>query len=374
MVKCIKRLLKLIITFIVCILAITLAFAVMGVSDCSRAVTSIVPDVSKVTTSTIIKENQDKISGYHRPISSTYMIFPEWYIVYSSREYANFLKTNEPSGFPYFSSIKQYWCSYYTVYQLGKNYPLNADDHLMLVVIGVSFSAEYIVKGVYENTIGRVTEWLSSGEPVSEDKYAQKVAQEYVDFIPLRPWFEFPFSKSLAGLWSETSWSGPHMIRKWERKIILSMEYSFKAFYGWLMGLGSHAAMGVASDYVYATIQLPSDQVLANSNMKNISHIQNDQYIIAIPHEQPFTDSVNLLSRSNTSFIDIAGNREILLSFMAPKNWQYDLDAGKVVFTMDILTDPSLQRVVLQVPVGTLLDVVKQLNVNGIEIEHVYDY
>lgn len=368
-----KRFIGLIVAFVICLLGIILIYAAIGVVECPLSVNPVVPGVSPVTT-TIVKENQQKIDQYYRPMASTYLTFPEWYIVYSSREYANFLKTNKPSGFPYFASIEQYWCGYHTVYQLTKNYPFNMDNHVMLIVIGISFSAEYVVKGLYENSIGRLTEWLSFDEMVDEDKYAQKVAQEYVDFIPLRPWFEFPFSKSLSGLWHETSWYGPHMIRKWERKLILSAEYSIKTVYGWLIGLGSHAALGAASDYVYATIHSTSEQALNVAGVKRINHFAKDQYIIAIPHEQPFTDSVNLLSKSNSTFIDIAGNHDIFLTIITPKNWQYNLKPGTVIFIMNILTDSSAQRIALLVPVSSLLAIVNQLNQKGVLLEHIYDY
>ncbi len=84
----------------------------------------------------------------------------------------------------------------------------------MLAVIGSSFSFEYAIKGAYEKTMGRLTEWLSSHEPVEEDRYASLVAKEYADFVHIRPFYEFSFWKRFKGLWTQTSLWGPHAARK----------------------------------------------------------------------------------------------------------------------------------------------------------------
>ena len=108
----------------------------------------------------------------------------------------------------------------------------------MVFVIGTSFTVENALKGLYENTIGRVTEWTSHGEPTPEDRFGARVAQEYVDFIRVDPWYEFSFFRRFQELWRETQFSGPHLLRKWERKLALSLEYLAKAQYAMLITLG----------------------------------------------------------------------------------------------------------------------------------------
>ena len=114
-----------------------------------------------------------------------------WFFVLSYTEKADFQQNHLPSGFPYFKSIQQYWSSYCCVHGLthGK-YPFDFGEHEMLVVIGSSFSVEYLIRAAYENTMGRFTEWLSSGEEVEEDVYSNRVAREYADFVHIRPFYE----------------------------------------------------------------------------------------------------------------------------------------------------------------------------------------
>lgn len=137
-----------------------------------------------------------------------------------------------PSGFPFFCAIGQYWNGYCCVYGLNRGrYPANPGGHVMLAVIGSSFSVEYLIRGIYESTIGRLTEWFSSNEPVEEDRYAYRVARAYADFVHLRPFYEFSFWRRFKGLWHNTSFWGRHPIRKWERKAFLSLDYGIEAFY-----------------------------------------------------------------------------------------------------------------------------------------------
>src|SRR5580692_1824566 len=175
------------------------------------------------------------IKDYARAEDSTYLRYPEWFIVWSYTEKADFQQKHLPSGFPYFKSIQQYWSGYCCVHTLthGK-YPFDFGEHQMLVVIGSSFSVEYLIRASYENTLGRLTEWLSSGEEVEEDAYSNRVAREYADFVHIRPFYEFSFWKRFKGLWSENTMHGRHPLRKFERRMFLSIDYGIESFYCWL--------------------------------------------------------------------------------------------------------------------------------------------
>ena len=52
------------------------------------------------------------IADYARPEDETYLSYPEWYIVWSYQEKADFQEKNLPSGFPFFGAVRQYWGSY----------------------------------------------------------------------------------------------------------------------------------------------------------------------------------------------------------------------------------------------------------------------
>ena len=74
------------------------------------------------------------------------------------------------------------------------------DARVMLYTIGLSYSAELLVKALYENTLGRVSEWVG-GWHSADDRYAQQVQQRYGAFMHQTPWYAFPFWEALDGLW-----------------------------------------------------------------------------------------------------------------------------------------------------------------------------
>src|SRR5258708_37000949 len=99
------------------------------------------------------------IKDYSRPEDDAYLSYPEWYIVWSYQEKADFQENRLPSGFPYFGAARQYWKSYFCISRLTRGkYQFNACVQSMLVVIGTSLSAEYILTGYYEYQIDRLIE------------------------------------------------------------------------------------------------------------------------------------------------------------------------------------------------------------------------
>ena len=316
------------------------------------------------------------VPAYARPEEDTYLSYPEWYIVWSYQEKAAFQATHLPSGFPYFGAIGQYWSSYCAVNRLVQGrYPFNVGDHLMLVVIGTSFTVEYALKAAYENTVGRVSEWLSSHQPVEEDAYAYRVAQQYADFVLVRPFYEFSFFKHLTGLWRETHLWGPHFARKVERKLFLSVDYAVEAFYCELIELATHLTFGVAGTDTYAWIEHAGDSAFAaNPHVQRVRALGRDSFLVIIPRYQEFTPTAMSLAQQGVRFTDIAGNEDIVVSVLAPRSFAWDLDQGKPLFAADVLTNPQVERIVLQAPVPSLHTLLAALRRRGLEVEHIYDY
>ena len=379
--RAIKKLIKIAIYLVVIILIVAFIPIVTGVTKCAMGtlpVTSAAP-VNKAIPANI-KSTEASLQDYQRPESHTFLTFPAWYIVFSSQEYAQYIKDHAPSGFPFFSSIQQYWFGYCTAYRVTRNqYQVNWGDHLKLIARGSSMSAGYAIKGAYENTLGWLSEWSSSNELVEEDHYAAKVAQEYADFIPYHPWYEFSYMHSLYGLWTETSFNGPHVFRKWERKIILSIEYSIKAADASLVEMAASSAYGAVHPGTYVLIKNVPDSVFTttyknNAKVKMVKKINAQEYIAMIPHGQEFTDIVPELAKSGVQFEDAAGNSMILVTAVTPPGWSATLNEGTILFTMDILTQPDSERIAIQVPVDQLSALLQQLTNSGAEIEHVYDY
>jgi hypothetical protein len=313
-----------------------------------------------------------------RPVEDAYYSYPEWYIVWSYEARAQYLPKNLPSGFPYFASIGQYWRSYCFICGLTQSrHQFNFGDHLSSFVLGGSLALEYSIRGAYEQTIGRLSEWTSSHELVEEDAYAARVAREYADFVYIRPFYEFHFAHALKELWKETPLWGKHPIRKWERKFILSVDYGLEALYAWVLEKASHLTYGVESADTYTWIENAPETLFQEfPRIKTVKEVSSHSYVVTIPRYQEFTDLTVKLAKRDVHFAEIAGNGEIMLTIVAPKKWSYNLPAtdGTLLFTENYLTQPDLERIALECPVRSLHAVLNDLASRGARIEHIYDY
>ena len=134
---------------------------------------------------------------WRREEARTWLTYPEWHIVYSADSFGRFLEKNPPSGYSYLRDIKGFWSGYCAVNKASaESGGADAGTRVMLYTIGLSFSAELLVKGLYENTLGRVSE-LIGGWDSADDRHAIKVQRAYGAFMHETPWYEFPFSESL---------------------------------------------------------------------------------------------------------------------------------------------------------------------------------
>jgi hypothetical protein len=313
-----------------------------------------------------------------RPVEDSYFSYPEWYIVWSYEERAQYLPKNLPSGFPYFASIGQYWKSYCFICGLTQGrHQFNFGNHLSSFVLGGSFALEYSIRGAYEQTIGRFSEWTSSHELVEEDAYAARVAREYADFVYIRPFYEFHFAHALAQLWKETPVRGKHPIRKWERKFILSVDYGIEAVYAEAMQVASHLTYGAESDETYSWVENAPETLFRDfPRIKNVKQLGPQSFVVSIPRYQEFTDRAVELAKRDVHFVQVAGNDEIMVTIVVPNGWTYDLPAGDgtLLFTENVLTQPGAKRIALECRVRALPTLIRHFTSRGIKIEHIYDY
>jgi hypothetical protein len=323
-----------------------------------------------------VREAVSAIPDYYRPESKTYLTLPEWYIVYSTDEYADFIATNSSSDFPYFRAVGQFWQSYVDVcHEIRGRYPFNGDSQFTLAFIGISFTAENMLKGAYEGTIGRLTDWISSETPTEEEVYAAQVAGEYGEFMHEIPWYFFPFKETLLGLWNETSLWGPDPIRKWERKLALTIEYGGKLLYSSFTNLGAQATYGGADvEKIYAVTQGVTDEMLSQ-DLEVVQEIDGVRQLIRITRFEYFSDTVPGLLERGVRFEEIAGNDEVLFTLLGSQDADYSFEHGEYLFDLPILTQPGQTRAAVKVRVADMTEFFEELAGRGdIQFEHMYDY
>jgi hypothetical protein len=314
------------------------------------------------------------IPGYQRAEAFTYLTLPEWFIVYSADEYARVLERGAPSDFPYLGSIGQYWGYYSSACAVTRSrYPFETGYHVMLGIIGASFTVEYLLKGLYENTVGRATGWFGRDTP--EDRFAAKTAAEYGAFMHMVPWYEFTFGAHLRRLWTEVPLFGARPIRKLERRLALTLEYSIKGVYGWLIGLATRSAYSAEDLKIYSRVENASDAIFADPKVERVRQLGDGAYIVRLPRYEAFTRTALGLVDARVRFRDVAGNDEMLMTAVVPASFdERALAAGDVMASRPILSDPQHKRLALRVPVVRLNEIVSSLRATGGTIEHLYDY
>jgi hypothetical protein len=313
---------------------------------------------------------------HRRGAEQTFLTFPEWFLVHSPAEYAAFVAAHPPSAFPFFGHVGQFWSSYKAVYDATRrDYPVNVGYHVMVSVIGVSTTVEYALRSAHESVVGRLTELDGGYGRTEEDRLGAWVAQDYVDFIRVRPWYEYDFADRLARVW-RTPLLGRHMVRKWERKYALTTEYAAKALYGWLIMKATKAAYEDVRPVTAVWVdRLPEGARAVLPELAVLARLPDGSALVTVPRYAAFKHHAGVLAAHGATFREIAGNRGgILVSALVAAGWTPPSADTAVVFTQPILTVPARQRSVLLVPVRALAPLLNELRQRGHEVEHVYDY
>jgi hypothetical protein len=309
--------------------------------------------------------------NYRRPELNGYFTFPEWHIVYSFEDFGRFLDQANESAFNYGSQVFGFWKSFCAINRLAAGRgetPL--DIKAMIYGIGISYSAEYAIKGAYENTIGRVTEWIRGPERTPQDLYARKVLQDYATFLYTAPWYKFPFGEKLSGLFAiiDPSLS---LARTWERTFALGSGYLVKAGSAWLIqkAAGSDEA---PRDIMLVVRTLPQAMLAREPRIKVLRALNSDWQLVRIPRDKAFTDILNGILSEGFEVAEIAGNRNILVTVIAPDSTTLSTH-GRELFSQPLDAKPGFRRVGLDAKIADLVLIGRELKSAGVTIERFYD-
>jgi hypothetical protein len=321
-----------------------------------------------------LKVNKNPITPKkdQRAADNTFWVYPEWYLVHSPTEQADYFKEHTATSLSYVTHHEQFWDGYKILSeQMEGNFEFNSEYHTMVMVIGASTSTEYLMKAWYEKVVGRVTD--TKTPLTDEDKFNAKYMQSYVDFIRKEPWFNFNYGQELQDLWTETSWFGSNLLRKWERKYLLTSEFLFKGAYGKLMKMGSESVFGASLlNTVVLVDQLPKD---IGTTAALIEAFPDSSALISLPRYAAFIPAIQHLANQQVNVKEVAGNNSaILLSVLSSKETVFDLPNCQELFTQNISSKEDEQRIVFVTPVPDLCKTLRSLKKQGIGVEHIYDF
>jgi hypothetical protein len=304
-----------------------------------------------------------------RPADQTFLTFPEWYLVFSPEEQAEYFKHRTSTSFPFMEHVAQFWQSYRIVNnQIKDVFPPNKGYHLMIWVIGTSTTAEYAIKEWYETVVGRLTD--TKVAITAEDRFNAAFTGDYVRFIKDRPWYEYNFTKRLKTLWSEVPVSGGHLLRAMERRYILSSELIVKAAYGKLIGLGTKTVY----DEAMPTTGVVVDS-LSISSASTGQKLPDGSTLVYLPRYDRFKDTTIPLADAGVHFKEVAGNNSaILFTVIVPDSINLNPANAKLLFTQPIASDRTKKRLAFVTTVPLLGQLLHELGGCKVFVEHVFDY
>jgi hypothetical protein len=313
--------------------------------------------------------------GYRRPLDNTYFTFPEWYIVYSFEDFGRFLDHSSESQFGYLRHILGFWRSFCTI---NRAMPPAAESRfdvkMMIYVIGISYSTEYAIKGLYENTIGRAFEWIRGDRLTPQDEYARAVLQDYAAFLYTVPWFKYPFREKLDGL-EAISASTPSRLRSWERGFALGTEYFLKIGYAHAIQSALDASNDdEPRDIMFVVATLPPDVLAAEPRITPVRTLSPEWQLVQAPRYKALTQILSKLLDSGHRLAEIAGNHDILITVIAPKDARLDIADTTELFSLDLDAKPGFRRAGLKARIDRLVEIKRALTAKDVRLEHFYDY
>ncbi len=313
-------------------------------------------------------------AGYRRKLNNTFFTFPEWYIVYSFEDFGRFLDRASESQFGYLNHIFGFWRSFCTI---NRAVPATGESltevKTMIYIIGISYSVEYAVKGFYENTIGRVFEWIRGDKRTPQDEFGRAVLQDYAAFLYTVPWYKYPFREKLDGLTAISS-PTPSPLRSWERDFALGAEYFVKIGYAWLIQKALDAGGdNEPRDIMFVVVASP--QALAKEpRIKPIRALDAQWQLVQAPRYKAFGEILQGLLDQRIGLAEIAGNHDILITVIAPDTAKLDVEGTTELFSLELDARPGFRRAGLKARIDQLVDINRDLKTKGASIEHFYDY
>lgn len=321
----------------------------------------------------------DSVKGWARDQADEWYTHPEWDLVYSSEAYADWLTAGKkPSAFPYVRSVGTFWRSYLGAYGATKGEHFTGiGTHVMLWVIGLSTATEYGLKAVYENTVGRLFEWIGPDAATEEEVYAARVNRDYVQLINVAGWYEFNYVGALKGLWTEVPFFGHGFLRKIERRAWLTTEWAGKAVYGWLIGLGTRSAYAEDEARRYMVAAGWSDSLTRSvSDSLETKGLYRGYELISVPRYAAYRDALLAMSdhADRLRLAEISGCPFVTVTGTVPVDWKAP-PRTVVAAAYDVPTEPGRMRVLLTVRSRNLLGVLAGIRREGkLKVDHIYDY
>lgn len=296
-----------------------------------------------------------------RPEARTLLTYPEWHIVHAYADYGAVIGTGDPHDFRFLPAIAGFWSSLCTLNEAAASHGgADGGTRLMVHTIGVSFTAELLLKAAYEETLGRLFAALRGPERAPLDGLSAAQAAGYADFLRQVPWYRWDFRADAQAL----NATATDALRDRERALALGLEYRAKAAYA---GVIAGAVAGIGPDALTLRSVVSGLDAASLSRVAGVTVIAERSQGVEIETARyaAFTEVARDLADLGADFVEIAGNDDILFTVVSPGQ------ADAAALSSLRRQGNEGYRHLRLVKVAALAEALRR---GGASIEHVHDY
>ncbi len=299
---------------------------------------------------------------HRRAEARTVMTYPEWHIVYAYEDYAATIRAGDPHDYRFLPEIRRFWRSACVASRAsaalgGADWAARQTIH----VIGASFTAEMLLKALYEETLGRAATWVRGEGRSPLDDLSAEQATAYAEFLHQVPWYRWDFARDAAALDAGRT----DAFRDRERDLALGIEYGVKAAYARAIG-AAVAATGFDELTMRSVVAgLPPEELEAVEGVTVIAE-RPEGVEVETPRYQAFNLLARDLAARGAAFVEIAGNDRIMLTALT----EDDEPLAGEILRLPRQGEGGWRHLVL-LPVGELA---AALAGSRPAVEHVHDY
>ena len=303
-------------------------------------------------------------SDHHRAETRTLMTYPEWHIVHAYDDYARVIATDDPHDFGYLRAIGGFWSSLCSLSVASSAHgQVDSATKQMVYVIGVSFTAELLLKAAYEETLGRLFATLRGNERAPLDDLSAQQAADYARFLQQVPWYKWDFAADAAALDQRNSGS----VRDRERALALGLEYSAKAAYAEV--IAAAVAQTGADELRLRMVVTGADAgYFAKTDGVTVIAERDEGIEVETPRYRELTHLMQQFALDGVSFVEIAGNDDILFTAISPQP-----TAPDAIFSRARQGADDYRHLIV-LKVAELADRLRAMQDGPLRLEHIHDY
>jgi hypothetical protein len=308
---------------------------------------------------------------FSRGREQTYLTLAEWYQVYSYNEFGDFLASGgRQTDFPFLHEIGSFWDTYFLSLRKSRNQVFNWQYNFVSWLIGINLTIEYGIKSAYENTFGRLTQWLA-GSDTEADRFIAKSWNSFARTLYQTTWYHYPYFSDTRDIWRDTITFNGQFARNAERKIAFSVSYLIKGLYAqfWLLTAEQK------ENQTFSIVHADNRASLDGDHVRILKKLSGNRFLIETERYAGFKSALSSLLERDVTFIEIMGHQTIALSYLSGNETE-PFAATDIIDKRALFFHPDgyKYRVTLDTRVDSLKQTLRLIGKNGARFEMIYDF